>query len=41
MTDEYSIKSKQYFLYGIKYTEFQEFIKQMMGYYIVILKKVK
>ena len=41
VTDEYSIKSQQLFLYGENYSEFQEFIKKMMGNYIVNLKKVK
>ena len=39
VTDEYSNKSKQLFLYGENYTEFQEFIKKMMGNYTVDLKK--
>ena len=40
LTDGYSDNSKQLFLYGENYTEFQEFINKMMGNYIVDLKKV-
>ena len=39
VTDGYSNKSKQLFLYGEHYTEFQEFIKKMMGNYTVDFKK--
>ena len=39
VTDGYSNNSKQLFLYGEHYTEFQEFIKKMMGNYTVDFKK--